>query len=154
MTRVATILCALAVLINVPAAAADLAAPKPDANSQAYLATTSRNERDLSPQTRRTRDRLIHDPSQIGAVIEAAGAANATTRAEIELGVVLALEYLKRFDPAGYQALTDYLKAHPDNSVVADINGALNAPAQVGAAGGGFGGGTFTSGGGSPSSPQ
>jgi hypothetical protein len=154
MTRVTFVLCALAVLIGVPAAAQDGTAAKPDAKAQAYLAAASRNERDLSPQTRQTRDRLIHDPSQIAAVIVAASAANAVTKAEIELGVVLALEYLKRFDPSGYQALTDYLKAHPGDPVVADINEALNAPAQVGAAGGGLGGGAFSSGGGSPSSPQ
>ena len=154
MTRVAFIFCALTVLIGFPAAAQDRTAAKPDTNAQAHLATASRNEHDLSPRTRQTRDRLIHDPSLIAAVIEAASAANAVTKVEIELGVVLALEYLKRFDPSGYQALTDYLKAHPDNPVVADINEALNAPAQVGAAGDGLGGGTFSSGGGSPVSPH
>lgn len=148
MTRVALILCALTALIGVPAAAQDETAAKPDAKAQAYLATASRNESDLSLQTRQTRDQLIHDPSQIATVVEAAGAANATTKLEIELGVVLALEYLKRFDSSGYQALSDYLKAHPDNPVVADINEALNAPAQVGTAAGGLGGGAFSSGGG------
>jgi len=154
MTRVAFILCALAAVVGFPAAAQDGTAAKTDANVQASLATASRNERDLSPQTRLTRDRLIHDPSQIGVVVESASAANAITKAEIELGVVLALEYLKRFDPAGYQALTDYLKAHPGNPVVADINEALGASAQLGTAVGGLGGGAFSSGGGSPSSPQ
>jgi len=154
MTRVAFILCSLAVLIGVPADAQDETATKPDINTQAYLATASRNESDLSLQTRQTRDRLIHDPSQIAAVIEAASVANAKTKVEIELAVVLALEYLRRFDPPGYQALTDYLKAHSDNPVVAEINEALNAPAQVGAAAGDLGGETFSSGGGSPSSPQ
>jgi hypothetical protein len=154
MTRVAFFLCALAALISAPVAAQDGTAAKPDVNAQAYLATASRNESDLSLQTRQTRDRLIHDPSQIAAVIEAASAASAKTRTEIELGVVLALEYLKRFDLPGYLALIGYLTAHSDNPIVADVNRALNAPAQVGAATGDVGGEAFSSGGGSPSSPQ
>jgi hypothetical protein len=154
MTRLAFILCAFTVLTGAPAAAADLTGPKLDADTQAYLAKASRNDRDLSPQTRLTRDQLIHDSSQIGAVIEAAGAANVMARVEIELGVMLAIEYLKRFDQAGYQALTDYLKVHPDNPIVADIDEALNAPVQVGGMAGGFGGEPFSLGGGSPSSPQ
>jgi hypothetical protein len=154
MTRVAFIVCAMAVLIGFPAAAQVGTVANPDTSAQAYLATASRNESGLSPQTRQTRDRLIRDPSRIAAVIEAASVANAMTKVEIELGVVLALEYLERFDPPGYRALTDYLKTHSDNPIVADINGASNAPAQMGTVGGGLGGGTFSSGGGSPSSPQ
>jgi len=151
MKNAAIMICALAVLFGAPAAAA----PKHDANAQARLATTNRGE--LSPLARQTRDQLIRDPSQIGAVIAAANAADPASRAQIELGIVRALEYLKRFDRAGYQALLDYLEAHPDDPVVADIDQTVNLLAQgEGQPGGtGGGGGGFSSGGGSPpSSPQ
>ena len=97
MKNAAIMICALAVLFGAPAAAA----PKHDANAQARLATTSRSE--LSALATQTRDQLIGDPSQIGAVVEAAGAANPVTKAEIERGIVRAVEYLRCVDRAGYQ---------------------------------------------------
>ena len=151
MKNAAIMICALAVLFGAPAAAV----PKHDANAQARLATTNRN--DLSPLAKQTRDQLIHDPSQIGAVIAAAAAADPVSRAQIELGIVRALEYLKRFDRAGYQALVDYLEAHPDDPIVADVDQAENLLAQGEGERGRSegGGGGFSSGGGSsPSSPQ
>ena len=155
MQRVGVILCASVALCGAPAAAQQqTTADKPEAGALAHLTAASRSDSDLSPQARQTRDQLIRDPSQIAAVVEAAGAANPAIRAEIELGVVLAVEYLKRFDLAGYQALTSYLKAHPDNVVVADIEQALNAPIEAGAVEGGLGGGAFSLSGGSPASSQ
>jgi hypothetical protein len=163
MKNAAITICALAALFGAPAAAEAETAPKPtaasklDANAQARLAAANQHDNDLSPQAEQTRERLIRDPSQIGAVIEAAAAADLTTRAQIELGIVRALEYLKRFDRAGYQAIADYLEAHPDNPIVADVDQAVNALAQLGGppgGQGGLGGGGFSSGGGSPSSPQ
>jgi hypothetical protein len=190
MRNAAIVLCAAAVLFGAPAAAEDetpapntavapapgappaptpgaAAAPTPTptpANAQACLAKVNHDDAGLSAQTQQTRDQLVKDPSQIGAVVDAAGAASVLTRGEIELGIVRAVARLKCVDPAGYTALTDYLKAHPDNPIVVDINQAVNALGQVGApagaggapgggAGGGGGGGGF-SGGGSPSSPQ
>jgi hypothetical protein len=159
MKNAAIMICALAVLFGAPAAAAPTSttAPKQDANAQASLATANRNDNDLSPLAKQTREQLIRDPSQIGAVIDAAAAADAKARAQIELGIVRALEYLRRFDRAGYQALVDYLEAHADNPIVADIDQVVNALAEgEGAPGesGGGGGGGFSSGGGPPSSPQ
>jgi uncharacterized membrane protein YgcG len=165
MKNAAITICALAVLFGAPAAAAppSTITPKLDANAQARLAAADQRDNDLSLLAEQTRERLIRDPSQIAAVIEAAAAADVATRAQIELGIVRALEYLKRFDRAGYQAIADYLEAHPDNPIVADVDEAVNALAQLGGSpggqggsggGGGGGGGGFSSGGGSPSSPQ
>ena len=87
-------------------------------------------------------------------MIQSAAAATARVRADTELGVLLALKYLKRFDRAGYLALTDYLKAHPDNPIVADINDAAKTLSESDETAGGVGGEAFSSGGGPPSSPQ
>ena len=159
MKNAAIMTCALVVLSGAIVAAEAETAPRLDASVQACLARAKHNDSYLSPQTAQTREQLIHDPSQIGAVIDAAGAADVMTKAEIELGIVRAVEYLKCVDQAGYQALTNYLNAHSDNPVVADINQAVNALAQLGGSPGGQGGlsgggGGFSSGGGSPSSPQ
>lgn len=171
MKNAAIMICALAVLFGAPAAAGAGTTPKPDtasaapkldASARACLARAKHNDSDLSPETGQTREQLIHDPSQIGAVVDAAGAANATIKAEIELGVERAIEYLECVDRAGYLALVDYLKAHSDNPVVADVDQAVNAPEVAGAPAGppgeegglGGGGGGFSSGGGPPSSPQ
>jgi hypothetical protein len=162
MKNAAIMICALAVLFGAPAAAEAQTAPKLDASARACLARAKHDDSDLSLQTRQTRERLIRDPSQISAVIEAAGAANVVARAQIELGVARAVEYLKCVDQAGYQALTDYLKTHSDNPVVTDVDQTVNAlevagaptgpPGEEGGTGGGGGG--FSSGGGPPSSPQ
>jgi hypothetical protein len=155
MKKAAIVLCAAAVLFGAPAAA------KQEQDVQACLAKLNQFDSGLAPRAELTRDRLAHDPAQIAAVIEAAATADATAKAEIELGIVRAVEYLKCVDQAGYQALTDYLKAHADNPIVADINTALGALAQTAAPGAGApagggglggGGGGFSSSGGAPAS--
>jgi hypothetical protein len=160
MRNAAIILFSAAVLLGAPAVAEDNAATPPNKlDAQACLAKANHNDSDLPLQTKNTRQQLINDPSQIAAVVAAASAANLTTRGEIELGIVRALEYLKCVDQAGYQALAAYLQANPQNPIVADINQASNALAQVGGApgggpggggGGGGGGGSFSAGGGAP----
>jgi hypothetical protein len=158
MRKTAIVLCAMSALFCVPAAA------EQEQDAQACLAKAGHNDAGLSPLTKQTRDRLFRDPAQIAAVIDEAATAEATAKTEIELGVARATERLKCVDPAGYQALTDYLKAHADNPVVAEIESALSALAQTaapgagGAPGGGGGlgggGGGFSGGGGAPVSPH
>jgi hypothetical protein len=153
MRKTAIVLCAMSALFYVPAAA------EQEQDAQACLAKASRDEAGLPPRAKQTRDRLYHDPAEIAAVIDEAATAEATARAEIELGVARAAARLKCVDPAGYQALTDYLKAHADNPVVAEIESALSALAQTaapgpGGTGGLGGGGGFSGSGGTPVSPH
>ena len=149
MRKAAIILCATAVLFAAPAAA------KPEQDAQACLTKALHNDSELSLLTKQIRNRLIRNPGEIASVIEMAAAADTMTKAKIELGIVQAVAYLKCVDQAGYQALTDYLKTHADNPVVADIEQALSALAQAGPGAGApaaapGGGGGFSSGGGAP----
>ncbi|RBP07326.1 hypothetical protein DFR50_12851 [Roseiarcus fermentans] len=118
----------------------------------------------LSPTARRTRDRLIADPGAIAAVVRAANRANPRDRREIERGIVAALVYLSRYDPAGSRAISTFLADNAGDPVVADVVAdfaALTSAAPYGGAGGlglegglGGGGGGFSSSPGSPASVQ
>jgi hypothetical protein len=125
----------------------------------------TQRESNLSPLTKQTRTRLIGNPGAIAAVLKEAAAANGKTRTDIELGIVLAIRYLKAYDPAGYLAITNSMKANADSPVVADIESALSAlasttsspgsgPSSSSSSGGGGGGGGFTSSPGPPASLQ
>ncbi len=146
MKKAAIVLFATAGLFGAPALAQQQP-PQPQStppqltNVQACLDKVNQNSADLPARTKQTQDQLVHDPSQIGAVISSANAAGGTTKTEIELGIVRAIQTLKCTDPTGYQALNDYLKGHAGDPVVAEIDQALGALAQVGGGGGGAGGG-------------
>jgi hypothetical protein len=127
----------------------------------------TQREANLSPLTKQTRARLIGNPGAIAAVLKEAAAATGKTRTDIELGIVLAIRYLKAYDPAGYLAIMNVMKANADSAVVADIESALSALASTssspgsgagssgsGGGGGGGGGGGFTSSPGPPASLQ
>lgn len=141
MPNAAIAFAAMAILLAAPASA------KPVADVEACLATASLNSLDLSPTTIATRDRLIHDPGQVSALIDDARAAKSQTKAQIELGVILSVGYLHCVDPTGYRAVTDYLKAHADNPVVAELQSALQAVASADRDGNGDHGGDGRGGG-------
>jgi len=127
----------------------------------------TQKESDLSPLTKQTRNRLIRNPGDIGAVIKEANAATEKARTEIELGIVLAIRYLKTYDPTGYLAISNFLNTNAANPAVAAVQSALSALASTtgssgpgpggggaGGGGGGGGGGGLGSGPGPPASPQ
>ena len=91
-----------------------------------------RDAADLPAASRQARSTLIANPGRIGAVAKRAARASERERTEIELGIARAAEWLQCVDPYGYQALSDYMRAHPADPVVADINRALNAEAAAG----------------------
>ena len=74
---------------------------------------------DLSSVARQIRDRLIANPGDIAEVVKEAAAADSATRLEMELGIVRAIRYTQCYDPAGYQALSNFMKANANDPVVA-----------------------------------
>ena len=116
-------------------------------NDQSCVKQIHRDEADLPAATRQSRATLIANPGRIGAVAAEAAAAGERKRAEIELGILRAAEWLRCIDPYGYRALEDYISAHAGDPVIADLNKALNAEAAAsgpatngGASGNGAGG--------------
>jgi hypothetical protein len=108
----------------------DLVAHRPP--PKACMQRLHHDEADLPAASRQARDRLIANPARIDLVAGAAAAADSRRRAEIELGIFRAAEWLQCLDPSGYQALAAYLHAHADNPVVVDLEKALNAQASAG----------------------
>jgi hypothetical protein len=93
-----------------------------------------RDQADLPAASRQARDRLIANPARIDLVAVAAVAADERRRAEIELGIFRAAEWLRCLDPSGYQALASYLRLHSGDPVVVDLQKALDATASATAA--------------------
>ena len=81
---------------------------------------------DLSSVARQIRDRLIANPGDIAEVVKEAAAANSATRLEMELGIVRAIRYTECYDPAGYQALSNFMKANANDPVVAATQATVN----------------------------
>jgi hypothetical protein len=130
----------LALVMSLPTSAwaqahRDVAARHPQA--KACVQRLHRDEADLPAASRQVRDRLIANPGRIDLVAAAAVAAGARRRAEIELGIFRAAEWLQCLDPSGYQAFVAYLHAHAGDPVVVDLEKALNAQASTGPPGNG-----------------
>jgi hypothetical protein len=123
-------LCLIVVTLLALAASAE-AQSRPRAG--ACLDRLHRDGADLPAASRQARSTLIANPGRIDAVAARAARAGARERTEIELGIARAAEWLQCVDPYGYKALSDYLRAHPADPVVADLDRALNARAAVGA---------------------
>ncbi len=127
--------CAATALLSVPVWAADLPTRKPSLCPQPPGCAFALFRPDLATVTQLTRDvreRLIRNPGDIGAVVaEGDATTDLLIRAQIELGVVLAIEYLARYDERGYQVIVAYMEAHPDEQVVQDIRYALCALGQT-----------------------
>ncbi len=159
MKKFALLLLASTLLATAPLAA--IAQPAPGANPPQVCKIGP----NLSALAKGTRDRLVRSPGDIGALVQQASVANPQDQCQIELGIELALQYLKTADPSGYQAVISYLTdpANSANPVVAAINSAVQAEASAtpggagpgagGGAGAGGGGGGFASGGGASVSP-
>ncbi len=133
-------------------------APVRHAPAKACIQRLHHDQADLPAASRQARDRLIANPARIDLVAAAAAAADARQRAEIELGILRAAEWLQCLDPSGYQALAAYMRLHGDDPVIVDLQKALNAtasatpPSGAGAAAGSANAGGFNaSPGGSPS---
>jgi hypothetical protein len=93
-----------------------------------------RDQADLPAATRQARAALIANPGRIDVVAARAARASERERAEIELGILRAAEWLRCIDPYGYQALEDYMRTHAADPVIADLTKALNAEAAAGGA--------------------
>jgi len=126
--------CAATALLSVSVSAGDLPTKKPRCPQPPGCAFALIRP-DLAAVTQLTRDvreRLIRSPGDIGAVVADGDATpDLLTRAQIELGVVLALQYLVRYDETGYRVILAYMEAHPDQQVVTDIDYALCALGQT-----------------------
>ena len=129
----------LALVMSLPMSASATAQARRDGvprhpPAKACVQRLHRDEADLPAASRQARDRLIADPGRIDLVAAAAVAADARRRAEIELGIFRAAEWLRCLDPSGYQLLAAYLSAHAGDPIVVDLEKALNAQASAGPA--------------------
>jgi hypothetical protein len=127
----------LALVISLPMTASAWAQVRRDPPARhppakACMQRLHHDEANLPIASRQARDRLIANPARIDLVAAAAVAADARRRAEIELGIFRAAEWLQCLDPSGYQALAAYLRLHSSDPVVVDLEKALNAQASAG----------------------
>lgn len=126
----------LALIMSLPLTAGAMAQARHDAparhpSANACMQRLHRDQADLPAASRQARDRLIANPARIDLVAVAAAAADAQRRAEIELGVLRAAEWLWCLDPSGYQALASYVRLHSGDPVIVDLQKALNATASA-----------------------
>ena len=127
----------LALVMSLPMSASATAQARRDGvprhpPAKACVQRLHRDEADLPAASRQARDRLIANPARIDLVAAAAAAADSRRRAEIELGIFRAAEWLQCLDPSGYQALAAYLRLRAGDPVVVDLEKALNAQASAG----------------------
>jgi hypothetical protein len=127
----------LALIISLPMIASAWAQVRRDAPVRhppvkACMRRLHHDEANLPTASRQARDRLIANPARIDLVAATATAADTRRRAEIELGIFRAAEWLQCLDPSGYQALAAYLRLHAGDPVVVDLEKALNAQASAG----------------------
>jgi hypothetical protein len=109
-------------------------APARPPSPKACMQRLHRDQADLPAASRQARDRLIANPARIDLVAIAAAAADERRRAEIELGIFRAAEWLRCLDPSGYQALVSYTRLHSGDPVIVDLQKALDATASATAA--------------------
>jgi hypothetical protein len=126
-----------ALLVSLPMTASAWAQTRRDTTPRhppprACMQRLHHDEADLPAASRQARDRLIANPARIDLVAAAAASADARRRAEIELGIYRAAEWLQCLDPSGYQALAAYLRLHAGDPIVVDLEKALNAQASAG----------------------